>query len=329
MPKIVSENGTIRARLISPGHGSSGYYSPELLEGCASKFDSAQVYWDHPTTTEESVRPERSLRDLAGKIMPGTAKWESAGKNGAGIYADVQVFKPFQEAVDELGPHIGMSIRASGRGKSGKIQGKETTIVESIDSVQSVDFVTLAGRGGKVLQMFEAARAANTKAAKPANPTEEAAMDAAQLTALQENIKAANATNAKLLERALRGDAREEATRLLRTVTLPDLGKERVIEASLREIPKTEAGELDLAKFGEVVTAEAKREGAYVAQLTNAGQVRGMGASVVTPTPEQAAQHKEAAVKTRKEAINIFEALGLPKQAATAAASQYGEGEAA
>jgi hypothetical protein len=164
MAKIVNSSGVMKARIINPGQGSSGYYTESLLKSIAPKFDGVQVFWDHATEAEEAARPERSLRDLAGKVLPGTSKWESEGTHGPGVYADVQVYKPYQEAVNELGPDIGLSISASGSGKAGVVGGKKTVVVESISRVNSVDFVTLPGRGGKPLELFEAARAAGRAA---------------------------------------------------------------------------------------------------------------------------------------------------------------------
>lgn len=276
MPKIVNSNGTMRARLISPGQGSSGYYSPALLEKSVSKFTDAQVYWDHPTSTEEATRPERSLRDLAGKIV-GTPTWESAGKEGPGIYADVQVFKPYQEAVNELGPHIGMSIRASGTGAQGNVGGKKTVVVESLDEVHSVDFVTLAGRGGKPLQMFEAARIA-ARAAKDGEMTLEETQKA-----IKDGIEAATAP---LRERALKGDAATETTRILEGLSLHADTKARIMERVLESALPLKEGALDLEKLRESVAAIAKKEGEYASKLSGAGRVFGMGAvPIVETTP--------------------------------------------
>ena len=96
--KAIGEDGIAKVKIIGPGQGSSGYYSPELLQKEAAKFANVHCYWDHPTPTQEAERPERSLRDLAGKVV-GTPEYNPNGPAGAGVYADVQVFKPYQEAV--------------------------------------------------------------------------------------------------------------------------------------------------------------------------------------------------------------------------------------
>src|SRR5207245_1127898 len=64
----------------------------------------------------------------------------------------------FREHVDSLAKHIGMSIRAAGRAKEGKADGRSGPIIEQLTRGISVDYVTTPGAGGKILQLFEAAR---------------------------------------------------------------------------------------------------------------------------------------------------------------------------
>jgi len=316
MSKIVNENGVMRACLITPGQGTTGYYSPELLEKSVSRFDGAQVYWDHPTATEESIRPERSLRDLAGKIKPGTAKWESAGPSGAGIYADVDVFNPYREAVNEIGPHIGMSIRGSGTGKPGMIGGKPTTVIESLDAIHSVDFVTIAGRGGKPLQMFEAARAAGRAAKFNSNEGEVSDMDAAEVKKLQESHAASLALIEKLQKRALRADAMELAGAVLATTSLNEAQRKFVAESVVNAgDPPTKDGVLDAAKLTEAVNAFAK---SYSATLPATGGVRGMGAgpALVQESAEVKAAREAAAKESQGKQVRALMELGLSEAAA-------------
>lgn len=158
----VRSDGTVLVKLISPGWGSSGYYSAAMLERDGPKVFTAgtKMYWDHPTVTETHERPERSLRDLAGELVT-TARWEANGPDGAGLYGDSKVFSPFRENLGELAPHIGVSIRAQGTAVQGEAEGRTGPIIDELLSAMSVDFVTEAGRGGKVLELFEAARRQN------------------------------------------------------------------------------------------------------------------------------------------------------------------------
>lgn len=150
-------------------------------------------------------------------------------------------------------------------------------------------------------------------------------MDAAELKKLQE-AQAANAvTNQRLLERAIRGDAREAAGRILKTTTLVEAAQTRVIESVTRDfasLPVTADGALDEVKFKEAVDVAAKAEGAYVASLTGSGHVFGMGATAPTPittkeTAEAAKERRERLIESRTRS---FADMGMPLEAAKRAA---------
>ena len=104
------------------------------------------MHWDHQTATEEAERPEGSLTTLAGELIS-DARWQDSGQAGPGLYADAKVFGPYQEAVNELAPHIGVSIRASGRTKQGEAEGRKGPILEQLVAARSCDFVVTPGAG--------------------------------------------------------------------------------------------------------------------------------------------------------------------------------------
>ena len=63
----VDSNGVMPIKIISPGWGSSGYYTKEALTNGASAYkEGLKMYIDHPTETEEAERPERSQSDHGG-----------------------------------------------------------------------------------------------------------------------------------------------------------------------------------------------------------------------------------------------------------------------
>jgi hypothetical protein len=146
----IRADGTIPIKVIAPGWGSSGYYSPELLkrDGPTIFKSGCKAYWDHATAAEEAERPEGSLSKLAGEFVS-DARWQD-GPYGAGLYAEAKIFAPYREAVNELAPHIGVSIRASGRTRQGEAEGRKGAIVEQLVAARSCDFVTVPGAGGKV-----------------------------------------------------------------------------------------------------------------------------------------------------------------------------------
>lgn len=159
-------DGTVPLRLISPGWGTSGFYSADVLEAAGNDGVFAagcHCYWDHPSITEQSDRPERSLRDLAA-VLETTGTWRTDHPDGPGIYAEARVFGPYRELLAEMAPHIGVSIRAAAQVSTGEADGRRGRIVEEIVEAQSVDFVTRPGRGGQVLAILEAHRPALAEA---------------------------------------------------------------------------------------------------------------------------------------------------------------------
>lgn len=158
LDEALRSDGTVPIKIISPGWGSKGYYSAELLErdGPAAFPKGTHMYLDHPSMTEAMDRPERSVRDLAAVLATG-ARWVPDHPKGPGLYAEAEVLDTFRPVINELGPHIGVSIRAPGTGRNGTAEGRTGTIVESISTAHSVDFVTKAGRGGEVLALLESA----------------------------------------------------------------------------------------------------------------------------------------------------------------------------
>ena len=145
-----------RARLIEGDRwGSSGYYPREMLERDGPNVwpPGTQVYMDHPGATEQHDRPERSVRDLAGKIT--TAPVYEAD----GLYADVEFYPHVAPIIEAMWEDVGRSIRAAGTAESGERDGRTGPIITSLTEGVSVDVVTRAGAGGKLVALLESARA--------------------------------------------------------------------------------------------------------------------------------------------------------------------------
>jgi hypothetical protein len=148
-------------QLISPGWGSSGYYSAETLADAAEARvwpAGTHLYLDHPTATEDAERPERSVRDLAG-VLTEDAR---IGEGGA-LVAEARVYGPMRSLLAEMADDIGLSIRATAEVSDGEVEGRRGTIISRLVEGLSVDFVTKAGRGGKVLEVLESARTVTEK----------------------------------------------------------------------------------------------------------------------------------------------------------------------
>lgn len=151
--------GRIKLQLISPGWGSSGYYSQPVLESAGRDKvwpSGTHVFFDHPSESEAFDRPERSVRDLAA-ILDEDAHWDAT--EGA-LVATARVIGPYRELVTDpvFVEAVGMSIRASAEARAGEADGRKGPIVTRFVEGLSVDLVTRAGRGGKVLAVLESAR---------------------------------------------------------------------------------------------------------------------------------------------------------------------------
>jgi hypothetical protein len=147
------DDGSLLIQVITPGWGSSGYYSPEVLEaaGKAGVWPAGtHMYFDHPSASESSDRPERSVKDLAATLTE-DARWDGerlvARAMPVGLGKTVLADEAFRKAV-------ACSVRASAEMNMGEAAGRKGWVVEKIhpDTFNSVDFVTHAGRGGMILE---------------------------------------------------------------------------------------------------------------------------------------------------------------------------------
>lgn len=316
MPLLEGKGKTRDIKIIAPGWGSSGYYKADVLETDGPKVfkKGTKQYWDHPTRTEEAERPERSLKDLAGVLVE-DARYEKSHPKGPGLYAKTEVFGHYAESLDSLAPHIGVSIRASGKGRHGEAEGRKGPIIESIVSAKSIDFVTQPGAGGQVLSLFEAARNAPT-------PTEEIDMSEQELqeanaraTKAEADLAALRESNAKteleltrMREAGLQFEARRLATDGLARANLPDVTKARMVE-SLSKNPPTKDGAINTEAFAKQVVEAAREEAEYLAKATGSGRVNGMGGAVTGGLEESS-----------KKLNDAFQRLGLSESGAKVAA---------
>jgi hypothetical protein len=153
-----ADSGRMLIQFISPGWGSSGYYSPEVLEAAATDRvipAGTQMYADHPTQTEDMERPVRSIKDL----MAVAVEDAHLSDDGA-LVGEVQVVPQWRDLLETVRDSIGVSIRGSATDiVEGEAEGRRGGIIEGLVApVLSVDFVTRAGRGGRILPLLESAR---------------------------------------------------------------------------------------------------------------------------------------------------------------------------
>lgn len=163
------------------------YYTRECIESAITVFEGKKIYADHPTSDEEQIRPERSVRDILG-YFEGMALEE--GESGqALLVGNVSVLPDpafawaralMREAFEYSKKYpdqdlIGLSINANGTAKpvrfeefvanatlpeSAKLKlnqaresGLDTVrVVTKLDSAVSCDLVTEAGAKGRIIQ---------------------------------------------------------------------------------------------------------------------------------------------------------------------------------
>ena len=128
------------------------------------------------------------------------------------------------------------------------------------------------------------------------------------------------AATSPLRERAVKGDAVVIASKVLSPLAFNEAAKQFVIDTVLRGSLPLKEGELDGAKFTELVTAEAKRVGALFGAVTPT-LVTGLGFAepvAVDPKVREAQIEREKAADV--EDINSLRALGLTESAAKHAA---------
>lgn len=309
--RAVRADGTAQVRLIAPGWGSSGYYPAEVLERDGPRVftQGLKMLWNHPTAYEDAERPEGDLNALAAELVS-DARWEPNHPAGAGLYAETKVFSPYQEAANELAPHIGVSIRALGRAAQGEAEGRQGPIIQALTQARSVDFVTIPGANGRIIEMFESAGRTPRTQAGAAQAVQEGS-DVAEKE-MQEALARAQGEIARMREALILRDATDFVRACLGNVALPDVTKARLVE-TLSANPPVREGALDREAFGAAVDAAVTAEGAYLAEAAQWGRVVGMGAGQGAPA--------EDTEQVQAKMADAFARLGLSENGAKAAAA--------
>lgn len=137
-----------RIKAITPGKGSSGVYTEEVLRetGPAAFPKGTHCYVNH-LKEGETRNPEKIL---------GVFTEDASYEDGVGLVAELEVFPHWKDFVEAVGPHVGLSISAMGEGR----QDGDDYIVEALlpNLQNSVDLVSYPGRGGALLdRLYESA----------------------------------------------------------------------------------------------------------------------------------------------------------------------------
>ena len=153
-PVSKSVNGRVYIKIIEPGQGATGFYTPEVLTqaGEAGVFDNAPIMWNHPGKDLRSEQGPDATK-LAGFIEPGSAQYLDKGPKGPALYGNATILKKNREEVGSwVDTPFGLSIHASGELER---PGDITSKVTRIDKVHSVDLVVKPGAGGAIVEVLE------------------------------------------------------------------------------------------------------------------------------------------------------------------------------
>lgn len=323
--KAIRRDSTAQIKVIAPGWGTSGYYSREVLarDGAKAFPKGTHMYWNHPTATDEAMRPERDLTDLAA-VLVSDARWVENGPAGDGLYADAKVFDHYRGKIDEMAPHIGVSIRAYGKASVGEAEGRKGRIIDELAASRgnSVDFVTVAGAGGEILNLFESARLGAYKSNRSGMDAESTNKEARKMdlqalqeanSALQAELDAEKANAARLSEMLLLGEAREYVTQALAKVNLPTVTRVRLGESLAKHAPVKD-GKLDIEAFQQAIREAVDAEISYLAEAAGMGKIRGMGGAADVSGEHANVEEAEAVLE------EAFQTFGLSERAAKSAA---------
>lgn len=310
---VVQPDGSFLAKLVGPGWGSSGYYSPAVLErdGPAVFPAGTLMLWNHPTLAEEQERPEGDLRLLAARTLE-AATYDPNGPEGPGLYARAFAYADYRSQIDEKGPDTGLSIRCSGVMQPGEAEGRKGNVITALRPAQrhltSVDFVTVPGARGTVVAVQESAR---TPQEEPMAEGFDQQLERDALRSLQESVRRLESENAANRRRLAEADGRARIRRAIDQEgdALPGIARARLAESVSPVL--TEAGDLDTAATDARIAQAIERETLYLQQVGAGSALPDLGASRrQSLTPDQAQQRL----------AESFQRLGLSAHAAKLAA---------
>lgn len=192
-----------RVRIIQAGQGSSGHYTPEVLEeyGPTAFPKGTHCYVDHGQD-----RKARSVDSIAG-VLDSDPVFEAEDES---LYATMKFTSRGMKIVEELKEDVGLSISASGT-------INEDGFVESIEysPLNSVDLVSRAGANGRILELLESYNemheneisatlsSVNTNVSEEAGADEREPMTPEEITAVATAISEALAPRFDALTEAL------------------------------------------------------------------------------------------------------------------------------
>ena len=271
------------------------YYPAEVLKRDFGIFEGMKMYADHPTEEEDKARPERSIKDWVATLSS-VACDESGTVTGVAEIVEPWLMQKLASLRDkQMLSEMGISINAIGSASKGKIDGKETLVVEKLVAARSVDFVTEPGAGG-IVTFYESDRGYDidlielstlkekrpdlvkiiesgvreeiTKEVKKAMENEELIKEKddqiATLTKERDDLKEAAE---KAEKDKVKAEAQAAVKEAVDKAELPKAAKDRLIER------------FKDAETADGITEAVKAEIDYIAKLSEAGKVKNLGPS--------------------------------------------------
>lgn len=142
---VRKEGGKYLVAIATPGQGSSGHYSEDMLKeyGPTAFPKGAKSFINHDS--------KRDMRDCIGVFQEG-AYWDDSRKQ---VMGELTVFSHWQEFVEAVHEHSGMSIYMAGEADE---EGNVTKLIENRQN--GADLVAYPGLSGSgFVEMLESARA--------------------------------------------------------------------------------------------------------------------------------------------------------------------------
>jgi len=305
-------------RIIAPGQGSSGYYPREVLkrDGPNVFKSGTQMFWDHATEAMLKDYPVQQLSRQAA-ILKSNAFYDDNGPVGEGLYAKYKAFSDYKDKIAERAScgAIGISWMGYAQWAKGKVDGRSTKVAEAIVEALSVDFVTLAGAGGAIANVSESGKRKGEKMKVEIEESEltELRSKAAKFQEHSDaNTKLAKANEA--LKTSREAAAKATIAAKLAKTSLTEKAKEALTNILMRDVPATESGLLDEAKFNATLTDLEKEFAASGGQRSgDDGRVRLGNGGTATGSSD---------TDWREQRVKLFIRQGYTKEQAEKLVSQ-------
>jgi len=295
------DKGRATVIVIKPGFNASEdrYYPAEMLKRDYGIFEGMKMYADHPTEAEDDARPERSIKDWVATLSDVTVDDNGVVTGVAEVIEPWLMQKLASLREKQMLSEMGVSINAVGSASKGKIDGKDTLVIEKLVGCRSVDFVTEPGAGG-IVTFYESDRSRDVdlielSGLKEKRPDLVSLIEAdikAQITKevkhkveLEDKVKELEGqvetlttentdlkTSISEAEKAkVKAEAQAAVKEAVDKAELPDAAKERVIE------------KFKDAESAEGITEAIQSEKDYISKLTESSKVKGLGPVKVDP----------------------------------------------